>query len=94
MIFKNDATGVIDLDTFGAIEDDSGLESGTGLGSVDGSDVINKGPTNNQPLQSGGRWHELVHWWTRLVKLAQNGQVESLELWTDWWMPRLWSYAI
>jgi hypothetical protein len=54
MLIKNDATGVIDLDTFGVIEDDSGLESGTGLGSADVNDVINKGLTNNQPFQSGG----------------------------------------
>ena len=54
MFFKSDVTGVIDLDTFGDIEDDSGLGSGAGLGSVDSSDIINKGPTNNQPFQSGG----------------------------------------
>ena len=54
MFFKNDATGVIDLDTLGAIEEDSGLESGAGLGSADVSDVMNKGLTNNQPFQSGG----------------------------------------
>jgi hypothetical protein len=63
MFFKNDVTGVIDLDTFGAIEDDSGLESAAGLGSADGSDVINKGPTNNQPFQLGGR----VMWASPLV---------------------------
>jgi hypothetical protein len=54
MFFKNDVTGVIDLDTFGAIEDDLGLETGSGLGSGDGSDIISKGLTNNQPYQLGG----------------------------------------
>jgi len=63
MFFKNDATGVIDLDTFGANEDNSGLESGAGLGSVDDSDVINKGPNDNQPFQMGGR----VTWASQLV---------------------------
>jgi hypothetical protein len=70
MFFKNDATGVIDLDTFGAIEDDSGLESGAGLGSVDGSDVINKDPTNNQPFQSGGR----VTWASPLVNTPSEAR--------------------
>ena len=33
MFFKTDMTGVIDLDIFGAIEDNLWLESGAGLGS-------------------------------------------------------------
>jgi hypothetical protein len=53
MFFKNDASGVIDLDTFGAIEDDLASELVTGLGSGDGSGVMNKGPTGNQPYQLG-----------------------------------------
>jgi hypothetical protein len=68
MFYKNDATGVIDLDTLGDIEDDSGLGSGAGLGSVDSSDVINKGPTNNQPFQLGGR----VTWSTPLVNMPSD----------------------
>jgi hypothetical protein len=68
MFYKDDATGVIDLDTFGDIEDDSGLGSGAGLGSADGSDVINKGPTNNQPFQSGGN----VTWSTPLVNMPND----------------------
>jgi hypothetical protein len=31
MFFKNDATGVIDLDTFGAIEDNLGSEKSSGV---------------------------------------------------------------
>jgi hypothetical protein len=54
MFFKNDMRGVIDLDTFGAIEDDLGSEKSSGLGSGDGSDVMSKGLTNNQPYQPGG----------------------------------------
>ena len=49
MFLKNDATVVIDLDTFGPIEDDLVSETGTGLGSGDGSDIISKGPTDNPP---------------------------------------------
>ena len=65
MFFKNDATGVIDLDTIEVIEDDSGLESGAGLGPIDGNDVVSKGPANNQPFQSGGG----VRWSTPLVNM-------------------------
>ena len=54
MFFKNDTAGVIDLDTFEAIENDLVMETGAGLGSGDGSNVINTGPTNNQPYQLGG----------------------------------------
>jgi hypothetical protein len=50
MFFKNDTTGVIDLDAFGAIEDDSGLESGAGLGSVDGSDIIKRAQPTISPF--------------------------------------------
>ena len=53
MFFKNDVTCVIDLDTFAAIEDDSGLESVAGL--VDSSDITNKSPANNHPFQLGDR---------------------------------------
>ena len=62
MFFKNDATGVIDLDTFGDIEDDLGLETGAGLGSGSGSNVISKGLTNKQPYQPGGgvTWASLL----------------------------------
>ena len=70
MFYKNDATGVIDLDTLGDIEDDSGLGSGAGLGSVDSSDVMKKGPTNNQPFQSGGG----VTWSTPLVNMPSDVQ--------------------
>ena len=68
MFFKNDATGVINLDTFGAIEDDSALESGAGLGSVDGSDGIHKGPTNNHSFQPGGG----VMWASPLVNTPSD----------------------
>ena len=54
MFFKNDVTGVIDLDIFGVIGNDLGLESASGLGSGDDSDVINKGSTDNQAYQPGG----------------------------------------
>ena len=53
MFFKNDVSGVIDLDTFGAIEDDFASELFTGLGSGDGSGVMNKGPIGNQSYQLG-----------------------------------------
>jgi hypothetical protein len=77
MFFKNDTTGVIDLDTFGAIEDDLGLETGAGLGSGDGSGVMSKGLTNNQPYQLGGG----VTWASPLVNTpgevctAQSGRI-------------------
>jgi hypothetical protein len=63
MFFKDDASGVIDLDTFGAIENDVGSETGAGLGSGDGSDIMREGPTDNQPYQPGGR----VTWASPLV---------------------------
>ena len=66
MFFKNDATGVIDLDIFGAIEDDPGLESHVGLGPGDSNDNINKGPT--KPFQSGGG----VRWSTPLVNTPSD----------------------
>jgi hypothetical protein len=63
MFFKDNASGVIDLDTFGAIENDLGSELGSGLGSGDDSDVTSTGPSNNQPNQPGGR----VMWASPLV---------------------------
>jgi hypothetical protein len=77
MFFKNDATGVIDLDTFGAIEDVSGLESGTGLGSADINDVINKGLTNNQPFQLGGgvTWASPVVNMPSEVRATRSGRI-------------------
>ncbi len=64
MFFKNDATGVTDLDTFGVIED----ESGAGFGSIDSSDVISKGPPTNQPSQLGCG----VTWSTPLVNMPSD----------------------
>jgi hypothetical protein len=88
MFFKNDMTGVTNLDTFGAIEDDSGLESGAGSGSVDGSDIINKGPTNNQPFQLGGR----VTWASPLVNTPSD--VRTTQSGRIIWTPDRLMYAL
>jgi hypothetical protein len=53
MFFKNDATGVIDLDTLGAIKNELGLETGSGLGSGDGSDVAKQGPKQQSAISAG-----------------------------------------
>jgi hypothetical protein len=62
IFFKDDASRVIDLDTFRAIENDLVLKIESGLGSGDGNDVTSKGPTDNQPYQPGFRvtWTSLV----------------------------------
>jgi len=62
IFFKDDASRVIDLDTFRAIENDLVLKIESGLGSGDGNDVTSKSPTNNQPYQPGFRvtWTSLV----------------------------------
>jgi len=84
LFFKNNMTGVIDLDAFGATEDDFVLETSSGLGYGDGSDIISKGPTNNQPYQSGGG----VMWASPLVNtpsevhMTRTGRI-IVGLWTD-----------
>jgi hypothetical protein len=60
MFFENDASGVIDLNTFGAIEHDLGSETCSGLRSRDGSSVMSKGPTDIQPYQPGGGVTKLI----------------------------------
>ena len=47
MLFKDDASGIIDLDTFEAIEH--------GFVSEIDSDVMSTDPSNNQSIQLGGR---------------------------------------
>ena len=81
MFFKNDASGIIDLDTFGAIENT--------IGSEDGSDITSTSPTNKQPIQPEGR----VTWASPLVNRpcenASHVWGTSSELWTDWHMHQL-----
>jgi hypothetical protein len=54
MFFKDDATGVIDLDTLEDLETELGAESAIGLGTKNEDDVTATGPSNNQPDKSGG----------------------------------------
>jgi hypothetical protein len=54
MFFKDDTTGVIDLDTLEDLETELGPESDIGLGTKNEDDVTAKGPSNNQPDKLGG----------------------------------------
>ena len=63
IFFKDDATGVINIDTHEDMETELGTESGTGLGTKNKDDVTATGPSDNQPDKRGGR----VTWGTPLV---------------------------
>ena len=63
MFFKDDATGVIDLDTLEDLETESGTESDEGLDTKNVVQVTATGPSNNQPNKSGG----MVTWGSPLV---------------------------
>ena len=63
MFFKDDATGVVDLDSIEDLETELGPELGIGLGMKNEDDVTATGPSDNQPDKPGGR----VTWGTPLV---------------------------
>ena len=63
MFFKDDAAGVIDLDTLEDLATELGAESDIGLGTKNEDDVTVTGPSNNQPDKSGGT----VTWGRQLV---------------------------
>jgi hypothetical protein len=54
MFFKDDASGVIDLDTLENLDCKLGLELVVGLGAKDERNVTSTSPTNNQPDKPGG----------------------------------------
>ena len=63
MFFKDDATGVIDLDTLEDLETESETESDEGVDTKNVVDVTATGAGNNQPNKSGG----MVTWGSPLV---------------------------
>ena len=63
MFFKDDATGVIDLDTLEDLETESETESDVGVDTKNVVDVTATGAGNNQPNKSGG----MVTWGSPLV---------------------------
>mgnify|MGYP006148200979 CR=1 FL=1 len=63
MFFKDETTGVIDLDSLEDLETESGTESDVGLDTKNVVDVTATGPSNNQPNKSGG----MVTWGSPLV---------------------------
>ena len=67
MFFKDDASGIIDLDTFEIIENNFGSE----LWCAIDSDFTSADPSNNQPDQLGGR----VMWSSPLVTWPSNAQM-------------------
>ena len=54
MFFKDDASGVTDLDTLENLDCKLGSDLGVGIGAKDECDIIRMGPTNNQPDKPGG----------------------------------------
>ena len=73
MFFKDDAVGVIDLETPEDLDSIIGLDSVTGIGAKNEDDVMTSDSTNNQPNEPGGK----VQWDTPLIKGPGTGHTRS-----------------